>query len=263
MKKTAGGADFYARYHDDYAAVGAKYARLRAMLEAALVDGFWGDEGRLPTEHELARVTGMSLGTIQRALRELVGEGRLVRMPGRGTYVIKAKYHLDEPFIHARFLSNDGKTLVPVQASLVGRGHLRDKGPWTQVLSPANGAVFRVERLFDVNGEFNVLSRFYLDPVRFPKFVELSPGDLRSTNLKRLLSRMHRLPAITHRQTLRFLRYPADLCRALKCRTGTTGLLQAITASIEGEDAIYYHELFIPPNDRALQLPDAVLRRSS
>lgn len=260
MKKSAA-ENFFARYHEAFAAVGAKYARLRAMLEAALADEFWEDEGKLPTEHELAAAAGMSLGTVQRALRELVHEGRLVRMPGRGTYVVKTKYHLGEPFVNARFLSDDGKSIVPIDALVVSRRHLAEQGPWTQALKPIKRTVFRVERLFDVNGEFNVLSRFYIDPARFPKFVQLNARDLRSTNLKRLLARMHRLPMITHHQTLRFLTLPAEVCLLLKCGVGTLGLLQSITASIERVDAVYYHELFIPPNDRALQLPDAVLRR--
>ena len=263
MRKQATAEDFYAKYRGAFATVGAKYARLRAMLDASLVDGFWGEEGRLPTEHELAPVTGMSLGTIQRALRELVGEGRVVRMAGRGSFAVKAKYHLSEPFVNSRFLSDDGKSLLPVEASLVGRRHIAEPGRWTRALKPSNGSVFRVERLFDVNGEFNVLSRFYLDPARFPKFVALGVNELRTTNLKRLFTRMHRLPMVTHHQTLRFLAFPAEVVRLTKCPAKTVGLLQSITASIAQDDAVYFHELFIPPNDRALQLPDAVLSRSA
>lgn len=261
MKKNASTAEFYAKYRDLLTGPGAKYVRLRAMLDMALQDGFWGGEGRLPTEHEIAHVTGMSLGTIQRALRDLVDKGRLIRTPGRGTFVTKAKYHLDEPFVNARFLSDEGASVVPIRSLLVSRGHLDGPGEWMHALKLAGGVVFRVERIFDINGDFNILNRFYIDPARFPRFIELGARDFRSASLRGLLARMYHFPMVTHHQTLRFRRFSLEICRLLQCRPGTTGLLQSVTATIGHGDTVYFVELFIPPNDRAMQLPDATLNR--
>lgn len=261
MQRDTPAADFYARYRGLLTGPGAKYMRLRAMLEAALQDGFWGADGRLPTEHEIARLTGLSLGTIQRVLRELVDKGRLVRTPGRGTFVTPAKYRLDEPFVSARFLNDDGSGFVPIRAQLLSRKRLSGSGDWMRALAPADGAVFRVERIFDIDGEFTLLNRFYLDPVRFPEFAALGVKEFRSTSLRGMLARMYGFPAVTLRQTLRFRRFPVDVCRLLQCRSGTTGLLQSVTATIGRDDAVYYVELFIPPNGRAMQLPDATLGR--
>jgi GntR family transcriptional regulator len=231
------------------------------MLDAALQDGYWGDEGRLPTEYEIAHVTGFSLGTIQRALRELVDAGRLVRTAGRGTFATKAKYHLGETFLNARFLTEDKSGILPIDALLVSHEHFAGTGDWTKALKPVDGAVFRIERILDVNKEFAILHRFYIDPTRFPRFVKLAAKDFRSSNLRVLLARMYHLPVITHHQTLLFHRFPATICRQLQCRIGTTGLLQSVTATIGNNDAAYFAELYIPPNGRALQLPDMIFSR--
>lgn len=252
---------FRERYRVQLAGPGAKYQRLRRMFDAALDDGFWGEDGRIPTEHEIARATGLSLGTIQRTLRELVAEGRLVRTPRRGTFVTRGPYPLDEPFVNARFLDDGGTAPLPMSALLVSRGVTSRHGTWTEALKPSNGSLFRVERRFDVNGEFQLLHHFYVDAARFPKFGRLGVRDLRSGDLRALLAKMHDLPAVTHHQTLRFQRFSAEVARALRCRPGTTGLLQSVTATIGDRDAVYFIQLFIPPNPRALQLPDAVLRR--
>lgn len=261
MKKNATADDFYEKYHATFVTVGAKYARLRAMLEAGLRDFFWGDDARLPTEHELARVTGMSLGTIQRALRELVNEGRLVRMPGRGTYVSKAKYHLGEPFVNARFLGDDGTSILPIDASFVARQMVSEAGPWTRALRTAKAQVLRIDRLYDVNGEFCMLNRFYVDPSRFSKFAALGPKEFGSTSLRKLLARMYRFPTVMHRQTVCFAQFTPAICSIVQVKRGTVGLLQSVTASIPEDDPVYFIELFIPPNGRQLQLPDAVLPR--
>lgn len=225
------------------------------------MDGFWAEEGRLPTEHEIARVTGLSLGTIQRTMRELVAEGRLVRTPRRGTFVAKATYHLDEPFLHARFLRDHESTPMPLDALLVNRGRYSKPGAWTDALQPANGVLFRVERIFDVGGEFQILHHFYFDPARFPRFMDLSTKEFRSRDLRALLVKMHDLPTVTHHQTLRFHRIAAETARMIDCRPGAAGLLQSITATILSDDAVYFMQLFIPPNDLQMQLPDAVLGR--
>jgi GntR family transcriptional regulator len=254
-------SEFFHKYQGLLVGPGTKYARLRAMLDAALQDGLWGEEGRLPTEHELARVTGLSLGTIQRTLRELVAEGRLVRTPGRGTFATKAKYRLDEPFLSARFLADDGSSALPIKSLLISRGKITQGGDWTRVLEPANGELFLVERIFDVGGEFNILNRFYIDPMRFPRFVQLGAREFRSASLRGVLARMYGFPPVTHNQTLRFHQFPPKVCRLIGRRTGTTGLLQSVTATIGTGAPVYFVELFIPPNSRSLRLPDATLTR--
>jgi DNA-binding GntR family transcriptional regulator len=50
----------------------AKYVQLRNTLADAIAAGSWKVGERLPAEDEIARTSGVSLGTVQRALRMLV-----------------------------------------------------------------------------------------------------------------------------------------------------------------------------------------------
>ena len=47
----------------------------------------WGVDERIPSEHELMAMLGLSRGTVQKGIRALVDEGLLVQQRGRGTYV--------------------------------------------------------------------------------------------------------------------------------------------------------------------------------
>lgn len=65
----------------------ARYRALaRALREQILEDRFAEDEA-LPTEQALAEAHGLSRQTVRRAFLELVSEGLVFRVPGRGTFV--------------------------------------------------------------------------------------------------------------------------------------------------------------------------------
>lgn len=67
------------------------YIQVRDILVERLREGEWKPGDRLPTETELAEETGVSLGTLRRAVELLVEEGALIRHQGSGTYAATLK----------------------------------------------------------------------------------------------------------------------------------------------------------------------------
>lgn len=63
------------------------YRVVKRSLLRAIEDGRYPAGGALPSETELARAFGVSVGTLRHAVDELVAEHILVRRQGRGTYV--------------------------------------------------------------------------------------------------------------------------------------------------------------------------------
>lgn len=62
------------------------YRALADELRAAIRSGRVGDGGQLPTEAELVAEQGVSRQTVRRAMQELVAEGLVYRVRGRGTF---------------------------------------------------------------------------------------------------------------------------------------------------------------------------------
>ena len=63
------------------------YYRLKRRLLSDIEAGHYGTSGRLPTEHELCAIYGLSRTPVARALSELAAEGVVVRHRRRGTFV--------------------------------------------------------------------------------------------------------------------------------------------------------------------------------
>ncbi|MFZ5956849.1 histidine utilization repressor [Pseudomonas knackmussii] len=69
----------------------ALYRQAKTYVEDRLRSGEWQPGDLIPSENRLVTELGMSRMTVNRALRELTAEGRLVRLSGVGTFVADRK----------------------------------------------------------------------------------------------------------------------------------------------------------------------------
>jgi GntR family transcriptional regulator len=246
-----------ARMLDRYARPGtpgvAKYAQLRETLSAAIRGGQWKPGSQLPPERELARLTRFSLGTVQRALRELADEGILVRSQGSGTYVAEGRGGIDAP-LHLRFLGRDGEpTFLPLFPKVLTRKRIDETGPWSEWLRQTGADIVRITRRISVNGEFNLFNRFYFNAATFPRAASAPLATLQGANLKQLLGSEINTPVTEIRQRVSFVKFPEEAARAVGVKAGTRGMLLE-SAARAGREPLYFLESFIPPNERRLDV---------
>lgn len=69
----------------------ARYRQAKRFVLSKLQQGEWKPGDLIPSENRLVAELGMSRMTVNRALRELTDEGRLVRVSGVGTFVADRK----------------------------------------------------------------------------------------------------------------------------------------------------------------------------
>ena len=69
----------------------ALYQQVKDHIARKIQDGSWKAGDRLPSENELVLQFGISRMTVNRALRELVAQGRIVRVAGVGSFVAEVK----------------------------------------------------------------------------------------------------------------------------------------------------------------------------
>ena len=245
--------NFFDRFRRPPAPGVSKHLQLRETLLRALDAGHWKAGDQLPTETELTRFTPFSLGTVQRAVRSLVEDGVVRRRRGHGSFITDQRARMQDP-LHYRFLSADGASELPVYPKVLSRRSETRAGPWSGYLEPRGRAVLRIDRLFSINGEFSVYSRFYVDPERYGALSAKSLKSLHTANFSKLLGRELNTPVSDLYQRACVIRFPAEVCRAIKARRATAGMLLEIVGYAGGGQAVYYQEIYVPPTGRRLVL---------
>jgi len=99
------------------------YLQARDLMLRRIVDGIWKPGGYLPSEPQLATDLGVSIGTIRKAMEDLVGQGLLERQHGRGTQVVPHSSDRSR-FRFLRFVHGDGRPFRPV-AHVIAAGVTR------------------------------------------------------------------------------------------------------------------------------------------
>lgn len=227
-----------------------KYLLLRNYLSDEIAAGRLRPGTRLPAEDALAELASLSLGTVQRSLRMLVEEGRLVRKHGTGTFVAELPNMMHAPFQHCRFVDDDTGELLPLFSNVIRRAPASKKGPWSGYLSAGN--VVCLERLFTVANEFVIYTHLYFDSTIFPELIRMPAEKLNGANMKDLLSREWHRPPSRYTEHLSVRVFPPQICTAIKVKPRTSGAVLEIVAYDRRGEALYFQDLFIPPNRRRL-----------
>ena len=124
----------------------------------------------VPTERVLTAELGTSRTTVRQALGELVGEGRLVRRQGSGTYVAEPK--ISWPLQMTSFTEQAAATGYSATTELLEAGRRRASDEVDGRLAVRPGSpVYYVERLRLVDSAPMAVETSHLSAARFPGLI--------------------------------------------------------------------------------------------
>ncbi len=143
------------------------YKRLQLFIIAGIKQGLWKENCVLPSERKIAEASRMSVGTVKRAMLELVHEGRLYRRQGSGTYVSSASF----PSQHRRYflmLENFNGSTSPNHVKLHSIRRIQGHREICNALGvPLDEEFFEIVRIFYEDGVQCILAYSYLPTMRF------------------------------------------------------------------------------------------------
>ena len=167
--------------HKDYFVPGTPlYFAVKQSLLAALARGEWVRGQAIPPENQLAEKFGVSIGTLRKAVDELVSEHILLRHQGRGTFV--ATHESDQHFFKFfRVQRRDGFKSYPVTQLLKFRKHKATRAAMERLQLPKDASVFHFFNLLSLNGDLVMVDEIQVPEMLFSALTEQSLRDRSST----------------------------------------------------------------------------------
>ena len=129
------------------------YSQLSNAFRDLIRQGKWAVGSALPSEAELARRYGVSVGTARKALEALDESGWITRRQGRGTFVSDPAENQIDRFCRI-FLKSNGASLFGVcNSSMLAQEKVQATPEEAQALGlPRTAFVVRLKRIFDRQG---------------------------------------------------------------------------------------------------------------
>lgn len=156
------------------------YFAVKQSLLASLASGEWVRGEAIPPENQLAKKFGVSIGTLRKAVDELVKEHILVRHQGRGTFV--ATQESDQHFFRFfRIQRRDGLKSYPVTQLLKFQKKKASKEIREQLQLAKDAYIFEFFNLLSLNDDLVMIDEIQVPENLFSSLTEKSLAERSST----------------------------------------------------------------------------------
>ncbi|MCW5592913.1 MAG: GntR family transcriptional regulator, partial [Burkholderiales bacterium] len=147
------------------------YEEVRAHLTEGIAEGRWKAGEAIPSEGELAAHFGVAIGTIRKAVDNLVAQGALVRRQGKGTFVTahdgrRLMFH----FFH--IVGADGSRAYPEVRTVSFERGRAGAAEAAALAVPRDERVIRIRNVLSLDGHPVVVDDLTLPAALFPGLTE-------------------------------------------------------------------------------------------
>lgn len=147
------------------------YKEVKIRITRSLVAGEWKPGAAIPSESRLAEQFNVSIGTIRKAIDELVAEKILLRQQGRGTFV--ATHTEDRTlFYFFHIVGKDGAKELPVTEMLSFRRGKADGEDGARLKIARGARTLRIHNVLKLTGKPVIFDDIVIPSVLFPDLDE-------------------------------------------------------------------------------------------
>ncbi|MBI4193929.1 MAG: GntR family transcriptional regulator [Betaproteobacteria bacterium] len=143
------------------------YKEVKIRITRSLAAGEWKPGAAIPSEPRLAEQFNVSIGTVRKAIDELVAEKILLRQQGRGTFV--ATHTEDRTlFYFFHIVGKDGSKELPVTEMLSFRRDKAGSEDMARLQIPRGAKTLRIRNLLKLGGKPVICDDIVVPAAMFP-----------------------------------------------------------------------------------------------
>jgi GntR family transcriptional regulator len=228
------------------------YYKLQMMLQEEIENGRWSPGQIIPPERTIAEKHRLSVGTVKKAILNLVTEGYLYRIQGKGTFVAEMTLQ-PESLRYYRYLEDFNDEEVELQIKLLAirvvRGIDHING-WLHLR--INQSLFEIKRLFYNGAEPVVYSISYIPQKMFEDLATLPKPKFENIPLYIAIEEIYGLPTINNQELISAVPADSVTAKELKIQTGSPVLLIEMLSFTYKQTPYEYRKSYCLTDSRSL-----------
>lgn len=226
------------------------YYKLQMELMDGIEGGKWGPGEALPPERKLAELYDVSIGTVNRALANLVNAGYLYRMQGKGTFVSGTSIPV-ESVRYTRLRREFSDVDPKIQIETVGVQAIPGIQPINRYLKiRANHQLWELKRIISIRKKPVHFHISYLQLKRFPGLDDIMGRQFKNATLYLTIEKKFGLPTIFNEELYGAIIADEQIAKILEVEPGSP-LLKIQTRSFTYKEQPYEYRLsYVATNDR-------------
>jgi GntR family transcriptional regulator len=228
------------------------YFQLQKKLLKEIEDGRWSPGQSIPPERALAESHQLSVGTVKKAILNLVNEGYLYRIQGKGTFVAGMSLQ-PESLRYYRFLEDFSDEEAELQIKLLGLKIIKGTEPVNLSLNlRMNQSLFEITRLFYFNAQPLVYCVSYLPHKMFEDLANLPRQKFENIPLYIALEEIYGLPTISNRELVSAIAADSATAGKLGIKKGSSVLLIEMLSYTYKQTPYEYRKSYCLTDKRAI-----------
>ncbi len=194
------------------------YKEVKRLLIETISSGEWPPATAIPAERVLSARLEVAVGTVRKAVDELVAENILIRQQGRGTFV--AAHTRDRTMFHFfHIVGSDGAKETPVVDLLSFRRSRADALEAAALRLAAGEGVYRIHNVLKLHGRPIILDAIVIAEALFPGLTR-SAFRNRPNTIYHLYQSAYGISVLRSRERLRACTADAQAAAILGVRPG-------------------------------------------
>lgn len=232
-----------------------KYGRIVDAFTDSILAGRFRPGQRVPAETSLANLLCVSVGTVRKALDQLVLLGLVVRYRKNGTFISGRSTQVNEVFVYRCKDPATGKTLLPFVRTIAVETEMV-QGPWSRFLQ--SDQLVRVDRLVWFDQQPPALANVFFQFSHGRALLDVPLEQLNGASVHRIILDRFNLPTLRMEHSLQCQTLPDTVCRRLNLPERALGSVWDIKEYTLREEPLLYQRYHLQPGHQPIEITETV-----
>jgi GntR family transcriptional regulator len=228
------------------------YYRLQTEIQHKIETAQWRPGECIPPERRLAEIYKVSAGTVKKAILNLVHEGYLFRVQGKGTFVAGTTLR-PESLRYYRLLRHFNDAESKLKIRLLGIREIKGRQPHNRYLKlRVNQNLYEMQRLFYTKKQPVVYTVSYLSCKLFANLEKLPVRLFEKVTLYETLEKEYGIPTIYNHELFGAVSADDKVAARLETTPGRPLLFIEMRSFTYKDKPYEYRESYLLPTERGV-----------